>query len=54
MIPVCNARPGTLSVSEALADYKPSRLASARLKRLYRRATDLPAPDFGRGAEAAQ
>ena len=54
MIPVCNDRPGTLSVIEALADYKPSRLASARLKRLYRRATDLPAPDFGRGAEAAQ
>lgn len=54
MIPVCNDRPGALAVIEALAEHKPSRLASARLKRLYRRETDLPAPDFGRAAEAAQ
>ena len=54
MIPVCNDRAGALAVIEALKDFKPSRLSSARLKRLYRRDSTLPAPDFGRAAEAAQ
>lgn len=48
MIPVCNNREGALQVIEALKDYKPNRLSSARLKRLYRREMDLPAPTFGR------
>jgi len=48
MIPVCNHREGALQVIEALKDYKPNRLSSARLKRLYRREVDLPAPTFGR------
>ena len=48
MIPVCNDRAGVLQVLEALKDHKPSRLSSARLKRLYRRPVDLPAPPFGR------
>ncbi len=54
MIPVCNNREGVMQVLEALQDYKPSRLSSARLKRLYRREVDLPAPTFGREAEALQ
>jgi len=56
MIPVCNDRPGTLTVLDALKDHKPSRLASARLKQLYRRETGLPAPSFGRDqmGESAQ
>lgn len=53
MIPVCNDRAGTLQVLEALRDHKPSRLSSARLKRLYRRDSKLPAPTFGREAEAS-
>lgn len=53
MIPVCNNREGTLQVLEALRDYKPNRLSSARLKRLYRREVDLPAPTFGREAPLA-
>lgn len=48
MVPVCNDRPGALQVIDALKGYKPNRLASARLKRLYRRPVDLPAPTFGR------
>lgn len=48
MIPVCNNREGSLQVLEALKDFKPSRLSSARLKRLYRRPVDLPPPTFGR------
>ena len=53
MIPVCNNREGALQVLDALHDFKPNRLSSARLKRLYRREVDLPAPTFGREAEAA-
>ncbi len=48
MIPVCNNREGVGQVLEALKDYKPNRLSSARLRRLYRRPVALPAPNFGR------
>lgn len=54
MIPVCNDRAGIMQVLQALSDYKPNRLSSARLKRLYRRPLGLPAPTFGREAESAQ
>ena len=53
MIPVCNNREGTLQVLDALRDYKPGKLSSARLKRLYRKPVDLPPPTFGREPEAA-
>ncbi len=52
MIPVCNNREGSLQVLEALKDYRPNRLSSARLKRLYRRPVDLPPPNFGREPSA--
>jgi beta-N-acetylhexosaminidase len=42
MIPVCNDRPGALRVIAALEAYKINRLCSARLKRLYRRPSQLP------------
>ena len=56
MIPVCNDRAGALAVLAALKDHKPSRLASARLKQLYRREVALPPPNFGRdqAGESAQ
>lgn len=37
MLPVCNDRPGTLALLDALKDVKPDRTASERLKKLYRR-----------------
>jgi beta-N-acetylhexosaminidase len=54
MIPVCNDRPGVMQVLEALKDFKPSRLSSARLKQLYRRPVDLPMPNFGRDPSTSE
>ena len=42
MLPVCNDRPGLIRLIDSLADIKPNRLSSARLKRLYRRPADAP------------
>ncbi|MES0874440.1 beta-N-acetylhexosaminidase [Sinimarinibacterium thermocellulolyticum] len=37
MLPVCNDRPGVIALLDALKDLKPSRAASSRLQKLYRR-----------------
>lgn len=52
MIPVCNDRPGALRVLAALEDYKPNRLSSARLNRLYRRDSQLLPAEFPTMTEA--
>jgi beta-N-acetylhexosaminidase len=37
MLPVCNDRPATIELLDALKDIKPQKAISDRLKKLYRR-----------------